>query len=233
MAYFHKISNMKKRGFMIIFFLWTSIPLCCRAQWSLRVTGNIQWCREKITIDQSAIAVPSYTIRSKYIILPKAGIHVDYQLSRSFSLLSGLVENGKGAKFTDPGSPSGPNKVLYYHSYFYLEVPLFIIVSPELFHVRNLYGGLGPFIGYGLGGWQKAEDAFTHKILTKDKVSFGGKKGRGLKDFDNGINFLVGYRLNKQFSIHFIYQYGLMDIYNGPNTAYNRSIGVGIDYVIK
>lgn len=223
-----------KRGFlMVIFLAWVLIPFLCQAQWGFSVTGNIQWCREKITIDQSAIAVPSYTIRSKYIILPKVGAYVDYHLSPSFFLRSGVMVDWKGGKFTDPGSLSGPNKVLYYHSYFYLDVPLFVIVSPELFRVRNLYVGLGPFLGYGLGGWQKAEDASTHKIFIKDKVSFRGKNGEGLKDFDNGINFLLGYRLSKHFSIHFIYQYGLMDIYNGPNTSYNRSMGMGIDYIIK
>lgn len=227
------MNDVKTLSFFSIFLAIIVVPFYCRAQWSFSVTGAGQLSREKITIGGTPLAVLTYTFRSKYVVLPKIGANFDYHISRLFNLRSGLILNGKGAKFTDPGSSSGPNDVLYHNTYFYLDIPLFLIVTPTLFSSRHLYGGAGFFIGYGLGGWYKVEDAHTHKVISKGRVKFRGKSGEGLKDLDNGINFLLGYKLCKHFSINFIYQYGLMDIYNGPDAAYSRSMSLGIDYKIK
>jgi hypothetical protein len=92
-----------------------------------------------------------------------------------------------------------------------------------------LYGGLGPYVGYGLGG----------------KVDFAGGSSdavfgsQGYKRFDAGIHFLGGYRFNMGLSVGVGYDLGIYDKSTDPSdyTSTNRSmmveVGYSIDKIVK
>jgi hypothetical protein len=132
-----------------------------------------------------------------------------------FGLQVGLEFVGKGGKYQD-GSTIGLN---------YLEVPIYGTYSYPINEQSGVFGGLGPFLAYGIGGKVKSGGF--------ESPSFGESNG-GYKRFDGGLSFIAGYRY-RDFKFYFDYDLGL------ANTAYpilditskSRSYGFNIAYSLR
>ena len=85
----------------------------------------------------------------------------------------------------------------------------------------TLFVGLGPYIGYGLGG---STGTGSNKV-----AAFSSD---GYKRFDWGLHFTVGYQLPSSLNFRFAYELGLYDKSTDPSdyTSYNRTWSIGIGY---
>ncbi len=123
----------------------------------------------------------------------------------------GLEYVGKGAKF-----PGGNGSV----SLNYLELPIHFLyhypVGPG-----NVYGGLGPYFAYGVGGKEG------------DISSFGDSNG-GFKRFDAGLGFMLGYKLSMGVSLDIGYELGLANIEYADEDVkgHNRVFSINLGYQI-
>ncbi|MBS1915234.1 MAG: PorT family protein [Bacteroidetes bacterium] len=131
------------------------------------------------------------------------------ELPGFFGVQYGFGYVGKGAKY-DGGSVS----------LGYLELPIDI-----MYHLKagpgHIYGGLGPYFAYGIGG------------KTGDVSSFGENNG-GFKRFDAGIGFLAGYKLNMGVSLDFGYDLGLANVEYASEdvTGHTRNFSINVGYQI-
>jgi outer membrane protein with beta-barrel domain len=122
----------------------------------------------------------------------------------------GLEYITKGAK--DPaGGSFGLN---------YLELPV-----DALYHYPagpgGLYGGLGPYFAYGVGG-------------KGGTISSFGENAGGYKRFDAGANFMLGYKLDMGLSLDFSYDLGLANASYAVQdvSSHNRCFSINIGYQI-
>jgi Outer membrane protein beta-barrel domain len=135
-----------------------------------------------------------------------------------FGIGGGLEFIGKGAKYSavNGGGSVGLN---------YLELPIYVTyhypVSPD----SKLFGGLGPYLAYGIGGKSKFGSFSTS--------SFGENNG-GYKRFDAGLALEAGYKY-KEASFSLSYDLGLANVAYASQdiTAKNRSFGINIGYSLE
>jgi hypothetical protein len=91
-----------------------------------------------------------------------------------------------------------------------------------------LYGGLGPYVAYGIGGHAKFNGG-SESVFTAD----------GYKRFDAGIHFLGEYRFNSGLSVGLGYDLGIFDKSKDPSdyTSRNRTmlfeVGYSLDKIVK
>ena len=67
---------------------------------------------------------------------------------------------------------------------------------------RKVFGGLGPYFAYGIGGKIKG-NGFSEKAFDEDF---------GFKRFDVGLTFTGGYNFDNQWSVGLAYDLGLANI---------------------
>jgi hypothetical protein len=104
----------------------------------------------------------------------------------------------------------------------YLELSQKILYNYQLADKSSLYGGLGPYIAYGIGGKSKGSGGFSES-------SFGGADG--YKRFDAGLRIGVGYYLNNGLDFQINYDLGLTNISPAPDfTSHTRSFGFSVGY---
>jgi len=123
----------------------------------------------------------------------------------------GLEYVGKGAKF-----PGGNGSV----SLNYLELPIHFLYHYSI-GPGNVYGGLGPYFAYGVGGKEG------------DISSFGDSNG-GFKRFDAGLGFMLGYKLNMGVSLDIGYDLGLANTEYADEDVkgHNRVFSINLGYQI-
>lgn len=86
----------------------------------------------------------------------------------------------------------------------------------------TFFGGLGPYIGYGLGG-SVSGDGFS-------EAAFGGADG-GYKRFDAGVHLKGGYQLPSSLRFSLAYEYGLVNKSPAPDfTSRNRTVQLNVGY---
>jgi len=130
----------------------------------------------------------------------------------SFRVLTGLMYVQKNSKDDFVKVNAG-----------YLEIPVYAIYYHQMVGDAALFGGLGPYIAYGIGGKTKG-DNFSEKTFDKDF---------GFKPFDAGVSFTGGYQFPMGLSIRLAYDLGLADIdRNEVDNAKNRSFSFNIGYPI-
>lgn len=110
----------------------------------------------------------------------------------------------------------------------YFEIPVYGIYQHYL-SSGTIFGGLGPYIAYGIGGSNK--DSFNGK--TTSSPAFNSTSG--FKRFDAGLGLTAGYRLPNSFYFNLAYEWGIANIQNnafGDKTR-NRSISLNVGYPIS
>jgi len=160
----------------------------------------------------------------------------------------GLVIYDDGVRFNEPRSPWNPE--MYYadnkaQNGFGLitnggyigkgrkingatEHLNYLEVSEALAYVHKtpgglLYGGVGPYAAYGIGG--------KVKFAGGSEPAFGTD---GYKRFDAGLHFLGEYRFNMGLMVGVGYDWGLYDKSNDPSdyTSRNRTMSVSVGYSV-
>jgi hypothetical protein len=101
-------------------------------------------------------------------------------------------------------------------------VPLYAVAAYKLNSKSRIYGGLGPYFAYGLGGKIKSGSFST--------PSFGENNG-GYKRFDAGLTFMAEYKFTA-FSLSFNYDLGLTNIAYASTdiSSKGRSFGISVGY---
>ena len=112
----------------------------------------------------------------------------------SLSIKTGLGYVMKGQKFKDSDTK---------FTFHYLELPIFALYHYQLSETGGLYGGLGPYFAYGLGGKMKSQD-FSESVFGKDHG--------GYKRFDAGLGFKAGYEFKSGLYADITYQLGLANL---------------------
>jgi hypothetical protein len=159
-----------------------------------------------------------------------AGIGYDIPFCNYFSLQTGLLYTGKGAK-TQVGK-QGDN--LFYKATsnpMYLELPVNFVAKIPVGTYSNFYIGAGPYAAAGIAGKNKVETSIlglsgsTSKniVYSNDDPTTSQEENYGygkLKRFDYGVNALAGIEFPK-FSIGANYGYGLTKINSGTDNTAN------------
>jgi Outer membrane protein beta-barrel domain len=157
----------------------------------------------------------------------KRPLYTQPKTQGSFDISINLEFAGKGGKdaFTDmTGNISVTTTRITY-----LEIPILACYTLNLKRNTSIYGALGPYFGYALGGHFKDEQG-------TQKVTFGknGDFTRG----DAGIQLHVGYNLGTIPIFFGIFtEYGLHNLIAGPGAQddknFNRSYGLEVGYRLK
>ena len=160
----------------------------------------------KAGLNFSNMSVPSdFDVDAKMKIGFNIGGVVNYTLSESFDLQSGLSLTTKGFKY-DGSESNGSDKFEYNGTYSltYLEIPF-----NAIYKIDKLQLSAGPFLAFGLAGKMKSEYSYTDGVDTESgseesklKPKSSGYDYDSLEDdedafraMDYGINFGVGYLL--------------------------------------
>ncbi|WP_293947046.1 MULTISPECIES: porin family protein [unclassified Sphingobacterium] len=144
---------------------------------------------------------------------------VDAPIASNLSIQPGLSLQGKGSKSKD-GADEVKGNIMY------LELPVnFVYYVPA--GSGNIFLGAGPYAAYALSAKNKINGISTD-------VNFGnGADEDGVKRFDAGLNFLLGYKLSNGFLINGGYGLGLTNIVYDNELGLeqkNRVFSVGVGY---
>lgn len=128
-----------------------------------------------------------------------------------------------GIEFIQKGAKDGGTKTHLY----YLEVPLYITYWTNISAKGKIFGGLGPYIAYGIAGNVKSQ---TSKVKAFDKNG-------DFKPFDAGLTLTGGYKIPNSFSFRLAYDLGIANILRnaGSNNAKakSRTISLNIGYPLN
>lgn len=107
------------------------------------------------------------------------------------------------------------------YSLSYLKVPMYAAYQTRL-GIGNIYGGLGPYLAYGIGG--------KVKFTSDERSAFD--KTDGYKRFDAGLGFRAGYFTDAGYTVALGYDLGLVNMdgnASGDKTK-NRSFSINVGY---
>ena len=136
---------------------------------------------------------------------------VDYLFAPKFALQSGLFLSMQGSTIDNmnSGSLTGRNPD-WTHTFnqLYLQIPVYVAFRTNIANDLNISIGLGPYLGYGIGGTTKMKQksgVYSDGSTTKEWDTFGNGgydengywvKSANLKPFDfgAGIKLDLGYK---------------------------------------
>jgi|GEM_PF-1967384 hypothetical protein len=111
----------------------------------------------------------------------------------------------------------------------YLELLIDLAYQYQLTDLGALFAGLGPYVGYGLGGKYSGDGQSGPTFSGQDPY----------KRLDFGLDFMVGYAFAMGLEIHFGYELGLYNMapstnggYPSDYTAKNRAFTINVGYSI-
>lgn len=157
------------------------------------------------------------------------GFHVggvaDITFAESFYFQPGLLFSTKGSKSETENSGVTTTTTT---NVSWLEIPLNLGYRIDAGGAKiNL--GVGPYVGFGLGGKIKAEAA---GIEIETDVEFGDDDNSTLRGFDYGVNIGAGVEFSN-FAINAQYGLGLANLRpkgDSDNSAKNGVIGISVGY---
>jgi len=150
-----------------------------------------------------------------------ASIQKDKAPSGFVSHLRGMA----GIEFVQKRSKDGSIKI----TLNYLQVPAYLLYYYQLPSAGNIFGGLGPYFAYGIGGKTKSNyNGHISETKSFDKTT-------GFKPFDVGLGIKAGYKITSSFSFSLAYDYGLANIDRNPagEKAKNRELSLNISYPLN
>jgi hypothetical protein len=132
------------------------------------------------------------------------GLNAEFRLTNEIYIRPGLIYNQKGTRWAS--NPDISEKVNY------IDLPLPLVYQPQL-GKGNLLLGFGPYIGFGVGGVYKEDNA---EIAVKFRNTYSTfPTVREFKRLDGGAVLLAGYEFKKRYSLQLDAQLGLVDV--NPN----------------
>ncbi len=169
----------------------------------------------------------------------KPGFHVgvtaELPINEMFSFQPEVLVTTKGYKMNEKETFSGETyKYEYSLNPIYIDIPLLLKAN---FNVdgAKVYGALGPYIGFGVGGKYKYEETYMGDTDSDEEVIEWGndEEKDDLKRLDAGLSIGVGATVNQiQFGV--AYDFGLANISlyteNGLKMN-NRVLRVSVGYI--
>ncbi len=144
----------------------------------------------------------------------RLGIIVDIKLPAHIHLQPGIFYSKEGTNIAEGGSIA-PN---------YLRIPFSIIYRVALQKAGHIYFGLGPVIGYCLGGSVDAG-----KAGGSSTINVGNDEQSTIKPVDIGMGINAGYKIPQGLFIRAAYIIGLSNLSpNSDNTLKNTSFVISI-----
>lgn len=171
------------------------------------------------------------------------GGFIDYSVSKTFTMETGLFISGKGTKFkakigkSIPTNGVYPSMIIYdgelSYAPIYLELPINALYSFRIGDSKLLVFG-GPYISCGVGGKIKEEYSESGKTVTNDIELKYGSEGQ-MKRIDSGINIGAGFEYKKiQLRIQYALGITNLDEHSRQESAMkNKVIGLSIGYVLR
>ncbi len=152
---------------------------------------------------------------SSYDLLPgfHAGIFVEIPIGERFAFEPGIMISRKGFQYSSEWTDSIGQLHEYYqvHTLYYLDIPLPFIVSQE-FGIMKIFGGAGPYLGFGIGGNMYDEEKIDGVKDENDyKIAWGNKDPDDYRNLDWGLTFNAGVEI-KSFQVSFAYELGFANI---------------------
>lgn len=155
------------------------------------------------------------------------GVNAEIPVAPEFYLQPGVLFSTKGAKSEDD------DKI----NISYIEVPVNFVYKPVL-GTGKLILGIGPYVGFGIGGKIKADNGGEADIEFKNDVDAGDLLNDNfyMKRLDLGGNLLAGYEFSNKFSVQLNAQLGMVNLnpkFEGEKPdakAKNTGFGVSVGY---
>jgi hypothetical protein len=154
------------------------------------------------------------------------GVNAEIPIASEFYLQPGLLFSTKGAKFADDEGKLNLS---------YIEVPINFLYKPTLGDGKLLLG-FGPYVGFGIGGKVKSDDADIDVKFTNDRKATDPANKAYVKGLDFGGNLLVGYELSSKISFQLNAQLGMSNLnpkFEGEkpdDKAKNTGFGISVGY---
>jgi len=160
----------------------------------------------------------------------QGGVLVDIPMANSFSLQPALLVSTKGSKVNalliDGNTGSVVSPINNSIKLVYAEIPVLALFRRCIHQSFRFYGGVGPYVGIGLGGKIKS----SYNPLAKDVVFGSGNVGsNSFRRFDYGASAAAGIEINRLL-IGVNYNYGLIDLGRATSKSYNRTLGITIGF---
>lgn len=185
----------------------------------------------KVGLNVAAVAVPSqYRIYSN---TPRVGFQggllLDWPITNSFSLQPALLISSKGTEFytSNTNYQTGVSSSSLYHSIklVYAEVPVLAVFRYKLGQSCRVYGGLGPYLGIGIGG----EHTSPILYIVDTSIPFGSGRypNFSFRRLDYGASLATGVDV-KRWQFGFTYNHGLIDVGTGVQGGYNRTLSMTV-----
>jgi hypothetical protein len=160
----------------------------------------------------------------------RLGFLLDGQLSKALSFQTGLYLTqlgGKNAYYAGGYYGYQKEKIILNINYF--QVPLTIVYKLHTKVPGIFFFGIGPYVGYAIGGKFK-------EGVTSVKLKFGDDKNESdVKPFDYGLDIRSGYESTFGLFAKIGYQFGFANLdplAEGDEIACNRSLYLSIGYFL-
>ena len=178
------------------------------------------------------------TYSDDYKMLPgfHVGVIAEIPFNDMISFEPGLLLSTKGFKYEYNETLFGFDvKEKAKMNLYYIDIPLNFKASFEVGDA-NIYGAIGPYIGYGISGKIKAEATVMGETETEtEDINWGSDEEKDdLKPLDLGLTVGAGLEYNS-FLFGISYGYGLANIspYTDDGSKIsNRVLGISVGYMI-
>jgi hypothetical protein len=125
-----------------------------------------------------------------------------------------------GIEFVQKNSKDGGSSI----SLIYIQIPTFALYFYELPKTGSIFGGLGPYFAYGIGGKIKSSSFERNSF---DSIT-------GFKPFDAGLSLTGGYKMTNSFSFSLAYDIGLANISRSTtDKVTNSGISLNVSYPVN
>lgn len=180
-----------------------------QAQTRIGLKGGINFANMKYESKDGTEGVPDANSFTSYHI----GVIADLPIAMGLALQPGIILNSKGSKWEYHSDVVGDYTMTV--NPVYIDVPINLLFRPQIGDNVKVYVGLGPYIGFGVGGKVSfdAETPLGDAYVDHD-LKFGSDSDDDLKAIDIGGNVLAGIEFGNGLILGA--QYGLSFTNNAP-----------------
>lgn len=157
----------------------------------------------------------------------RVGANLDMGLTENLHVQAGLFYSGMGTKKDAQLGGLVPEQTI---SYNYLQIPVYINYMTGKAGDNRFFAGVGPYLGYAIGGKAKMGD-------NSEDIKIGTEKGEDdIKPMDFGVNVNIGYMLSMGLYARAHYSMGLSNNVPGGDSDFsgkNSGFGISLGYAFK
>lgn len=183
------------------------------AQARLGVKGGINFADMKYEPQDETNGHPDTKSLQSFHI----GAIMDLPITDLFAVQPGVMLNSRGTKAEYHNENLGTYTLKV--NPLYVDVPVNLLVTPSIGNGSKFYFGVGPYIGFGVGGKVKFDaDTPLGEGQVNHDIKYGSDSNDDLKSTDIGGNVLAGVELG---NLLIGAQYGLSFTNNAPKGSDN------------